>query len=219
MEIKMANSQIRSATTPDKRVQRTNRLIRQAFLSLLAERPFEDITVSALAERAGINRKTFYLHYTSTRELFDEIRHEQSVRISKLSCWKKIAKADPVPYEVFLEMNQLIESNKEIYRALFSPVSGTATLQKIKEKIFESEELAVIRQSHPEVDYYLDYTITGLFTLYLRWLSDPNHVSIEELARIASELTDNSFTRLAELAKSAPSLCPADSIKKLQARI
>ena len=212
----MTNSQIRSAGSPDRRVQRTNKLIRQAFLSLLAECPFEDITVSALAERAGINRKTFYLHYTSTRELYDEIRREEGVRIAKLSCWKKIAEAKPVPYEIFLEMNQLIESDRELYRALLSPASGTATLQKIKEKIFESEELAIVRRTHPEVDYYLDYTITGLFSLYLRWLTDPNHISIEELARIASELTGNGFDRLSEITKSTPSLRPSNPIKKLE---
>lgn len=212
----MINSQIRVSASPDKRIQRTNKLIRQAFLSLLVECPFEDITVSALAERAGINRKTFYLHYTSTRELFDEIRREQCIRIAKLSCWKKITEADPVPYDIFLEMNQLIENDRDLYRALLSPVSSTATLQKIKEKILESEEIAVIRHTHPEVDYYLDYTITGLFSLYLRWLSDPNHISIEELAKIASELTHSGFGRLTQIVKRNPSIRPQDPIKKLE---
>ena len=212
----MTNQQIRSANITDRRILRTKKSIRQAFLSLLSEYSFEDITVSALSERAGINRKTFYLHYTSTRELYDEIRREQCGRIAKLSCWKKITESDPAPYEIFLEMNQLIEEDRELYRALLSPVSGTATLQKIKEKILESEELAVIRSTHPEIDYYLDYTISGLFALYLRWLSDPHHISIEELAKIATELTRNGFGPIPEIAKKNPAARPKNPVAKLE---
>ncbi len=212
----MTNSQAHVATVPDRRILRTKKAIRQAFLSLLSEHPFEDITVSSLSERAGINRKTFYLHYTSTRELYDEIRRDQCIRISRLSCWKKLGEANPDPYEIFLEMNQLIEEDRDLYRALLSPVSGTVTLQKIKEKILESDELKTLRHARPDIDYYLDYTISGVFSLYLRWLSDPQHISIEELARIATELTQNGFKPLQELAMQHPTVLPQNPVKKLK---
>ena len=191
----------------DRRILRTKKAIREAFLSLLTERPFEDITVSALSERAGINRKTFYLHYISTRELLDEIRREEEARISRLSCWYKVENEEIDPYEVFLALNQLIEDDRLLYRALLSPHSGQIFLQKAKEKILESNEINAVRRLRPDIDYYLEYTISGLFALYFRWLSEPNHISIEELARIATELTHNGFKPLTELAKqTAPSL-------------
>ena len=210
----MKHQETNIETTVDRRILRTKKAIREAFLSLLSEMTFEDITVSALSERAGINRKTFYLHYPSTRELYDEIRRKEMFRISHLDCWKKLGTNEMDPYEVFLEMNRLIEEDRMLYRALFSPVSASATLQKIKELILESDEFQVLRRTRPDLDYYLDYTISGLFSLYLRWLHDPHHISIEELARIATELTYHGLRPLSEAAKQHPSILPKNPVAK-----
>ncbi|MBB3172137.1 AcrR family transcriptional regulator, partial [Parvibacter caecicola] len=43
----------------DLRVKRTRQLLRQAFCQLVAEGDINRITVKALTERAGVNRKTF----------------------------------------------------------------------------------------------------------------------------------------------------------------
>ncbi len=210
----MKNQETTVETTVDRRILRTKRAIREAFLSLLAESAFEDITVSALSERAGINRKTFYLHYPSTRELYDEIRREETLRISRLECWKKLGEKKVDPYEFFLAMNRLIEEDRLLYRAILSPVSATITLEKIKEKILDSDELRVLRRTRPDLDYYMDYTVSGLFALYLRWLNDPNRISIEELARIATELTHHGFRPLAEAAKQHPAILPKNPVPK-----
>jgi AcrR family transcriptional regulator len=48
----------------DPRVTRTRKLIRDALTSLLVEKSFGAINVQDVAERATINRATFYAHYT-----------------------------------------------------------------------------------------------------------------------------------------------------------
>ena len=55
----------------DLRVERTRRAIQQAFHEMVNEGA-KRITVKELAERAGINRKTFYLHYDSIEALYSE---------------------------------------------------------------------------------------------------------------------------------------------------
>ena len=52
---------------------RSRRLIRRAFLELLDERPFEKITVLELAERADVNRSTFYAHYPDIFGVVEEL--------------------------------------------------------------------------------------------------------------------------------------------------
>ena len=49
----------------DRRQVRTKRRIRDAFMELIMEKPMEKLTIKELAERADIDRKTFYLHYDS----------------------------------------------------------------------------------------------------------------------------------------------------------
>ena len=42
---------------------RSRRMIRQAFMDLLHEKPLEKITATDIIRRADINRSTFYAHY------------------------------------------------------------------------------------------------------------------------------------------------------------
>ncbi len=60
-------------TSKDLRVRRTLRSIRQAFYTLIMEKSFSEISITELTELAEVNRKTFYLHYTSLDDLIQEI--------------------------------------------------------------------------------------------------------------------------------------------------
>ena len=60
----------------DPRVTRTRRLIRDALVSLLAEKSFESVSVQDIAERATVNRATFYAHFTDKFALLDAIVRE-----------------------------------------------------------------------------------------------------------------------------------------------
>ena len=53
------------AKKADRRVIRTRSAIRKAFTDLLAETAYNKITITALAKRADVDRKTFYTHYSS----------------------------------------------------------------------------------------------------------------------------------------------------------
>ena len=68
----------------DPRVTRTRKLIRDALTALLAEKSFEAITVQDVAERATINRATFYAHYTDKFALLDAlVREDFAVRLAQ----------------------------------------------------------------------------------------------------------------------------------------
>jgi AcrR family transcriptional regulator len=55
----------------DPRVKRTRQLLQQSFVELLHERSFESITVLDIAERATLNRATFYAHFADKYALLD----------------------------------------------------------------------------------------------------------------------------------------------------
>lgn len=55
----------------DPRVRRTRALIVRAFGELVAEKGHTGLTVQEIAERATINRATFYAHFRDQYELFD----------------------------------------------------------------------------------------------------------------------------------------------------
>ena len=47
----------------DLRVKRTKKALSDAFMQLLAEKEFEEITINELCALAGVRRATFYKHY------------------------------------------------------------------------------------------------------------------------------------------------------------
>ncbi len=56
----------------DPRTRRTRELLQQAFLDLARIKRFEDLTVKDIAERATVNRATFYAHFDDKYALLDE---------------------------------------------------------------------------------------------------------------------------------------------------
>jgi len=53
----------------DRRVQRTERQLHQALMSLILERKYEFITVEEILDRADVGRSTFYLHFRGKDDL------------------------------------------------------------------------------------------------------------------------------------------------------
>lgn len=60
----------------DPRVLRTRQLINEAFRILLQKKDFDAITIKDIAEKASINRATFYAHYEDKYALLEEITEQ-----------------------------------------------------------------------------------------------------------------------------------------------
>jgi AcrR family transcriptional regulator len=60
----------------DPRVRRTRQLLMKAFQELLAEKSLEAITVQDVADRATVNRATFYAHFEDKYDLIDQAFEE-----------------------------------------------------------------------------------------------------------------------------------------------
>jgi AcrR family transcriptional regulator len=63
---------IMQETKLDPRVLRTRQLIQDAFKSLIQSKDINNITVGDIAERAKVNRATFYAHFVDKYELVED---------------------------------------------------------------------------------------------------------------------------------------------------
>ena len=54
---------------PDRRVQKTQRLLRDALVSLIREKNYDSIAVQEILDRANVGRSTFYTHFRNKDEL------------------------------------------------------------------------------------------------------------------------------------------------------
>ncbi len=53
----------------DRRVQKTQALLHEALGSLIREKPYDEIVVKEILDRANVGRSTFYMHYRDKDEL------------------------------------------------------------------------------------------------------------------------------------------------------
>lgn len=58
-----------SKSIKDRRVQKTQSSLRQALLSLLAEKPYDSVAVKEILDRANVGRSTFYMHFRDKDDL------------------------------------------------------------------------------------------------------------------------------------------------------
>jgi len=54
----------------DRRVVHTRDILGDALITLMHEKPFDEITVQQVLDRAGVSRSTFYTHYRDKDDLF-----------------------------------------------------------------------------------------------------------------------------------------------------
>ena len=53
---------------------RSKKLIREAMVRLMREKPFEKITITDIVKEADINRGTFYAHFKDSGDVLNSIK-------------------------------------------------------------------------------------------------------------------------------------------------
>ncbi len=66
----------RRLNNEDRRVKRTKKALREAFLKLLETKTVDQITVTELTSLADVNRATFYFYYTDILDMLQQIQNE-----------------------------------------------------------------------------------------------------------------------------------------------
>ncbi|KUF06178.1 TetR/AcrR family transcriptional regulator [Leucobacter sp. G161] len=107
----------------DARILRTRAALHGAITELATQKPVGEITVSELAEKAGINRVTFYKHYTTPAEALADALHTELSAACEAA--PPAAALDPFTHYIYASLDHL-EARRELYTIAFSDqVDGT----------------------------------------------------------------------------------------------
>lgn len=60
----------------DRRIQKTRQLLHEALMSLIREKPYDEIVVKEILDRANVGRSTFYTHFRDKDELLASGIHD-----------------------------------------------------------------------------------------------------------------------------------------------
>lgn len=175
----------------DRRVIRTKKAIRNAFAQLLSVKELDDITVKDIAELADINRKTFYSYYSGVHMILEETENEIvedfEAAIRDLPPDKLVRE----PYLLFSRLSAIINADIDFYEPLMKVDRSSRLIAKVsemlKQKVRESYA-AFSRVGEETFNIMVDFTFSGLFSVYQSWFNSERRQSIEEISRTLSTL-------------------------------
>lgn len=178
----------------DRRVVKTRRAIHMAFASLLSEKEINDITVRDIADLADINRKTFYNYYAGVYAILDEIENEVVGTLENALKGTDFREAMSHPYMLFEKLTAVINTDLDFYGHLLSMQGNVSLITKTVHLLKQKTREAVLQQlpvKEEELDIFLDYTFSGMLTVYQRWFNSDRSRSLEEISEILGELCFN----------------------------
>lgn len=165
---------------------RSKTMIRQAFLELLQEKPYEKITVTDIAQRADLNRSTFYAHYPDVQGLIEEIEEEIINRsmqlLSEVTCQNIFQNP-----KIFLQiLVQPVEENKKLYQLLVQSDYAGRQLYRINEAfasyVLNSPEIPENLRSSKYFAVRINFFIGGIINTYCQWLTGELDCSLDDIA-------------------------------------
>lgn len=186
----------------DRRVQRTQKNIRNALISLLSEKELSQITVKELSDKADINRKTFYSYYSGIDDILDKIEDEIVEKLLAIIRDYDFRSSDFDAYALFCSLNQIINDDFELYQSLIFSNNYDFLLIKVKNTIKKTllERYAPkINAQNNLLGLYAEYVASGIVSMYIEWFHSDNNVSLEELAKAASDITLFGFSSYRKL--------------------
>ncbi len=174
----------------DKRISRTKEAVQKALLELMNEQDFDSITIAAVARRANIDRKTFYLHYSTIDDVLDEILYVRATKIVKTLQTESIFSQGQGDLTGFLiQLSADLISSIPVTKEIIKHTSTERLLNKVEEvltqTLLEQAEASGV-EAGPYLVYYVTFTCAGVMAVYRRWLLSDSEVPLENLAQATS---------------------------------
>ena len=167
----------------DRRVQKTKKAIRGAFLKLMSEKDIDRITVKELAETADVDRKTVYNYYGSVQEIGDELSNELFELFETQT--QEYSYQLSNPYESFGALTKILSENLELYGQLIN-LNVNSHFFQVSVNYFKSKIREALKQrgglSEIQVEFTTEYLTNGLFAAYRCWFNSDRSLSLEEFA-------------------------------------
>ena len=176
--------------TNNRRTRVTRLLIRRAFTELLRKKPIQDISVKELCERAGINRGTFYAHYTDIYALRDAIEEEMLCEFRTLLTPMAEADAEArTPLRIAEAVFRCLKENADLCAVTLGEYGDKKFALRLIDlgRVFCLETYARLFRGVPkrQIEYFYAFASAGCIALLQKWLSDGMRESTEELAAMA----------------------------------
>lgn len=175
-----------SSSSRDARALRSATALREALLTLLQTRSFDQITVRDICATAGVHYATFFRHHQTKESLLDVTAREQIAQLSE----RAMAIRGSGDYEAgFRALCTYVEEHRDLFSTLLNGGAGAAMRE---EWVRQAKTVAATK---PPVNHWLplDLGVICAATLMAEtlawWVSQPaGTVSVDQITSILMRL-------------------------------
>lgn len=172
----------------DLRILKTKEAIKNTFTKMLLEMPYDKITIKELCERALINRKTFYLHYSSIDDLLEEFQNElTSEYFEKIKDYDHIQNVDKI-IETFFTFS---EEKGKVYEKINCNSNYNYIQKQTTNKLsIKSQDNFKSIQKFDEAtqNIILAFINSAILGVYKKWIQDGKKIPVDKIIKITTTL-------------------------------
>lgn len=169
------------------RTEMTRRILVDTFIRLSENKPADKITVSEICNKAGYNRSTFYQYFNDTFHLLSYIE-DDFLNYIENTVVAQIGNIRPEQFFIdsFIQINA---DKKDILKLLFGKNSSFhAKLKRTLIPLFAKR--MCMPAEDPETVYKLDFYLSGIISIFSRWVTSETPMAVEEYALLMKQIVE-----------------------------
>ncbi|NIK68221.1 TetR-like C-terminal domain-containing protein [Paenibacillus sp. BK720] len=170
----------KTTTRTDPRILRTRQLLRDAFIDLLEEMDIEKISVNKLAERATINRVTFYLHYKDIPDMLEKMADDMIEDIHQVLDRSTVKSDSPevINTTMLVKLLEHIAEHSKFYKIILASHRTTIFTERllrlltklISDGIDKRGNASFVAKANIQKDIAVWYSSAALIGTIVSWL-------------------------------------------------
>lgn len=172
----------------DQRVRLTRNLLENALVQLMQEQHISKISIRAICEVAGINRSTFYAHYTDQYDLLNQVEQEVLDNLNNYLSKQDLDENHPISIQVLTKVLDYFKENIELFKALLSENCDFAFQKDLMElaQVISSQQNQSLDVRTQE--YIKTFYLTGAISMLQKWLHDDTDESPAQMAEFIIQI-------------------------------
>ena len=181
----------------DRRVRRSRRALREAFVALVVEQGYSSVTIEALTERADTSKATFYAHFHDMEDLLGAVVGDlvadlltEAEAVVTTSEQEPIAQGSGV-----VVLCRHVDAHRDLYRVALSGAGNgqgratlTAALTSAAERVFVRVVDDMGASPRREVALVARSWAGACITLIDHWLQVDHDLSADEFSSLIAPL-------------------------------
>lgn len=169
----------------DKRVKNTTKALKRALFDMLEQMPLSKITVTSLCKQAGVNRVTFYHHFTDVYDMISQIELSYVEELRDYNT--KFTQNGKVN---FLYIVRFVRKYSDFYKIVFTNNIPTKLLDEMYAELKKEYCTAFGKKDieQTKLDYMYTFTESGVSSILKKWVRGGMAESEEYIADLISKI-------------------------------